>query len=261
MNEKPKRIKIYQFLYILGQIWTSPCSPLACLNVFYILLSGIKPNKSHVIVWLNICSTNHIQQYSLTFFWLDLIKAPVCETSSEDPALTHFKCVLYFLLHHWHPAAGGVHPLMDPLASGSPLARLPYPGAALGTPILAHPLTDSEVLRQQLFGEEKAPRPCTRSVFFSKNNTVLKTITVVPLCSRRWPLTLFFPTLAVGTGAPFRDLPQPSSLTGPMSAAHQLQAMQQAQSAELQIQRLALEQQWIHHHHHHSLTQDEYFRC
>lgn len=100
---------------------------------------------------------------------------------------------------------------MDPLASGSPLARLPYPGATLGTPILAHPLTDSEVLRQQLFG------------------------------------------------APFRDLPQPSSLTGPMSAAHQLQVMQQAQSAELQIQRLALEQQWIHHHHHHSLTQDEYY--
>lgn len=81
-------------------------------------------------------------------------------------ALTPIKYLLYFLLHHWHPAAGGVHPLMDPLASGSPLARLPYPGATLGTPILAHPLTDSEVLRQQLFGEEKAPRPCTRSVFF-----------------------------------------------------------------------------------------------
>uniref|UniRef100_A0A3Q3AHV9 Atrophin 1 n=1 Tax=Kryptolebias marmoratus TaxID=37003 RepID=A0A3Q3AHV9_KRYMA len=111
---------------------------------------------------------------------------------------------------HQQDTAGGVHPLMDPLASGSPLARLPYPGATLGTPILAHPLTDSEVLRQQLF-------------------------------------------------APFRDLPQPSSLSGPMSAAHQLQAMQQAQSAELQIQRLALEQQWIHHHHHHSLTQDEYY--
>ncbi|XP_037129024.1 atrophin-1 isoform X2 [Syngnathus acus] len=114
-------------------------------------------------------------------------------------------------LHQQDTAAGGVHPLMDPLASGSPLARLPYPGATIGTPILAHPLTDSEVLRQQLFG------------------------------------------------APFRDMPQPSSLTGPMSAAHQLQAMQQAQSAELQIQRLALEQQWIHHHHHHSLTQDEYY--
>lgn len=69
---------------------------------------------------------------------------------------------------------------------------------------------------------------------------------------------LFLPVWS--TGAPFRDMPQPSSLNGPMSAAHQLQAMQQAQSAELQIQRLALEQQWIHHHHHHSLTQDEYYR-
>lgn len=159
---------------------------------------------------------------------------------------------------------------MDPLASGSPLARLPYPGATLGTPILAHPLTDSEVLRQQLFGEEKAPRPCTSSVFFSKN-TVLKAKEETFWHWRRWMIPVFlspFPTCCCGcsflsvlvTGAPFRDLPQPSSLTGPMSAAHQLQAMQQAQSAELQIQRLALEQQWIHHHHHHSLTQDEYYR-
>ena len=84
----------------------------------------------------------------------------------EFTALTLTEYILYFLLHHWQPATGGVHPLMDPLASGSPLARLPYPGATLGTPILAHPLTDSEVLRQQLFGEEKAPRPCTCSVFF-----------------------------------------------------------------------------------------------
>ncbi|XP_062393894.1 atrophin-1 [Sardina pilchardus] len=115
-------------------------------------------------------------------------------------------------LHQQDTAAGGVHPLMDPLASGSPLARLPYPGAALThPPILAHPLTESEVLRQQLFG------------------------------------------------GPFRELPQSSSLGGSMSAAHQLQAMQQAQSAELHIQRMALEQQWIHHHHHHSLAQDEYY--
>jgi len=76
----------------------------------------------------------------------------------------------------------------------------------------------------------------------------------IPTCSSSFLFLFLF------TGAPFRDLPQPSSLTGPMSAAHQLQAMQQAQSAELQIQRLALEQQWIHHHHHHSLTQDEYYR-
>ncbi|XP_051999256.1 atrophin-1-like isoform X1 [Xyrauchen texanus] len=114
-------------------------------------------------------------------------------------------------LHQQDTAAGGVHPLMDPLASGSPLARLPYPGAALGPPILAQSLTDSEVLRQQLFG------------------------------------------------GPFREMPQSSSLGGSMSAAHQLQAMQQAQNAEIQFQRLALEQQWIHHHHHHSLAQDEYY--
>lgn len=175
--------------------------------------------------------------------------------------MTHFKYFLYFLLHHWHPAAGGVHPLMDPLASGSPLARLPYPGATIGAPILAHPLTDSEVLRQQLFGEEKAPRPCTRSVFFS--NTKLKSLWRHVLTLEWWQLTPASPPRFFSlneTGAPFRDLPQPSSLSGPMSAAHQLQAMQQAQSAELQIQRLALEQQWIHHHHHHSLTQDEYYR-
>lgn len=47
------------------------------------------------------------------------------------------------------------------------------------------------------------------------------------------------------TAAPYRDLP--ASLSAPMSAAHQLQAMH-AQSAELQ--RLALEQQqWLHAHH------------
>lgn len=83
---------------------------------------------------------------------------------------------MYLLLHHWHPATGGVHPLMDPLASGSPLARLPYPGATLGTPILAHPLTDSEVLRQQLFGEEKAPRPCTCSAFLISKNSAAKSL-------------------------------------------------------------------------------------
>uniref|UniRef100_A0A7N5ZRP4 Arginine-glutamic acid dipeptide repeats protein n=1 Tax=Anabas testudineus TaxID=64144 RepID=A0A7N5ZRP4_ANATE len=47
-------------------------------------------------------------------------------------------------------------------------------------------------------------------------------------------------------GTPYpRDLP--GSLPPPMSAAHQLQAMH-AQSAELQ--RLAMEQQWLHGHHH-----------
>ncbi|KTG05920.1 hypothetical protein cypCar_00005975 [Cyprinus carpio] len=59
--------------------------------------------------------------------------------------------------------------------------------------------------------------------------------------------------------APFpRELPGPLA---PMSAAHQLQAMQ-AQSAELQ--RLALEQQWLHGHGHlHSAplpSQEDYYR-
>lgn len=107
-------------------------------------------------------------------------------------ALTLIECILYFLLHHWHPATGGVHPLMDPLASGSPLARLPYPGATLGTPILAHPLTDSEVLRQQLFGEEKAPRPCTCSAFFSKNSTVLNVYKRLYEQDDDWPWCPFF---------------------------------------------------------------------
>uniref|UniRef100_A0A4W3H0Q3 Arginine-glutamic acid dipeptide repeats n=1 Tax=Callorhinchus milii TaxID=7868 RepID=A0A4W3H0Q3_CALMI len=46
-------------------------------------------------------------------------------------------------------------------------------------------------------------------------------------------------------GTPYRDLP--GAIHAPMSAAHQLQAMH-AQSAELQ--RLAMEQQWLHGHHH-----------
>lgn len=108
--------------------------------------------------------------------------------------------------------------------------------------------------------------------FFSKNSTVQKVYedTFLDMITMTDRSALSFapsPSSSCAllrpaslTGAPFRDLPQPSSLTGPMSAAHQLQAMQQAQSAELQIQRLALEQQWIHHHHHHSLTQDEYYR-
>ncbi|XP_032904395.1 arginine-glutamic acid dipeptide repeats protein isoform X3 [Amblyraja radiata] len=46
-------------------------------------------------------------------------------------------------------------------------------------------------------------------------------------------------------GGPYRDMP--GAIPAPMSAAHQLQAMH-AQSAELQ--RLAMEQQWLHGHHH-----------
>ncbi|KAF6117471.1 atrophin 1 [Phyllostomus discolor] len=96
-----------------------------------------------------------------------------------------------------HAASASVHPLIDPLASGSHLTRIPYPAGTLPNPLLPHPLHENEVLRHQLFA------------------------------------------------APYRELP--ASLSAPMSAAHQLQAMH-AQSAELQ--RLALEQQqWLHAHH------------
>lgn len=73
-------------------------------------------------------------------------------------------------------------------------------------------------------------------------------------------LACSFSLLSIGAAAPYRDLP--GSLSAPMSAAHQLQAMH-AQSAELQ--RLALEQQqWLHAHHPlHGVplpTQEDYYR-
>lgn len=62
------------------------------------------------------------------------------------------------------------------------------------------------------------------------------------------------------SGTPYpRDLP--GAIPPPMSAAHQLQAMH-AQSAELQ--RLAMEQQWLHGHPHmhggHLPSQEDYYR-
>lgn len=73
-------------------------------------------------------------------------------------------------------------------------------------------------------------------------------------------VTLLFSISSLAAAAPYRDLP--GSLSAPMSAAHQLQAMH-AQSAELQ--RLALEQQqWLHAHHPlHGVplpTQEDYYR-
>ena len=72
--------------------------------------------------------------------------------------------------------------------------------------------------------------------------------------------SVMWPLPSLPTAAPYRDLP--ASLSAPMSAAHQLQAMH-AQSAELQ--RLALEQQqWLHAHHPlHSVplpAQEDYYR-
>ncbi|XP_053548811.1 atrophin-1 isoform X2 [Bombina bombina] len=110
-----------------------------------------------------------------------------------------------------HAASAAVHPLMDPLTSGSHLTRIPYPAAALQNPLIPHPLHDNDVLRQQIFE--------TRSAAGRSS-------------AHNW-------------GSPYRDLP--STLSAPLSAAHQLQAMH-AQSAELQ--RLALEQQhWLQTHH------------
>lgn len=73
-------------------------------------------------------------------------------------------------------------------------------------------------------------------------------------------LPYLFSVSSLAAAAPYRDLP--GSLSAPMSAAHQLQAMH-AQSAELQ--RLALEQQqWLHAHHPlHGVplpTQEDYYR-
>uniref|UniRef100_A0A8C5W8D2 Atrophin 1 n=1 Tax=Leptobrachium leishanense TaxID=445787 RepID=A0A8C5W8D2_9ANUR len=50
-----------------------------------------------------------------------------------------------------HAASAAVHPLMDPLSSGSHLTRIPYPAAALQNTLIPHPLHDSDVLRQQIF--------------------------------------------------------------------------------------------------------------
>lgn len=47
-----------------------------------------------------------------------------------------------------------MHPLIDPLASGSHLTRIPYPAGTLPNPLLPHPLHENEVLRHQLFGKD-----------------------------------------------------------------------------------------------------------
>ncbi|XP_063291259.1 atrophin-1 isoform X1 [Pelobates fuscus] len=118
-----------------------------------------------------------------------------------------------------HAASAAVHPLMDPLTSGSHLTRIPYPAAGLPNPLIPHPLHDSDVLRQQIFAHNRME-------------------------GARHPVTRHCQSTAA-RASPYRDLP--SSLSAPLSAAHQLQAMH-AQSAELQ--RLALEQQhWLQTHH------------
>ncbi|CAJ0964796.1 unnamed protein product [Ranitomeya imitator] len=62
-----------------------------------------------------------------------------------------------------HAASAAVHPLMDPLTSGSHLTRIPYQAAALQNPLIPHPLHDSDVLRQQIFASPYRDLPSALS--------------------------------------------------------------------------------------------------
>lgn len=148
-----------------------------------------------------------------------------------------FECTL--ILRLWPPEGGGeclvcppgsgAHPLaVDPLAAGPHLARFPYPPGAIPNSLLAQPPHEHEMLRHPMFGR------------FSTRFRLSYPEKSRPVCQSEL-YNLFHLT-----GAPYpRDLP--GGLPPQMSAAHQLQAMH-AQSAELQ--RLAMEQQWLHGHHH-----------
>lgn len=67
------------------------------------------------------------------------------------PATKPGAIILWYL---FFPASASVHPLIDPLASGSHLTRIPYPAGTIPNPLLPHPLHENEVLRHQLFGKE-----------------------------------------------------------------------------------------------------------
>nr|XP_009930341.1 PREDICTED: atrophin-1 [Opisthocomus hoazin] len=60
-----------------------------------------------------------------------------------------------------HAASASVHPLIDPLASGSHLTRIPYPAGTIPNPLLPHPLHENEVLRHQLFAAAYRGLPVT----------------------------------------------------------------------------------------------------
>lgn len=131
---------------------------------------------------------------------------------------------------------------MDPLATGPRLARFPFPGGPIPNPLLSDLPHDHEMLRHPLFGSlcqlftHSQPTPQVFPVF------------IPPLRSQ---------FLVIAGAAYPRELQGPIP---PMSAAHQLQAMH-AQSAELQ--RMAMEQQWLHGHHLHGgplPSQEDYYR-
>nr|XP_057944264.1 arginine-glutamic acid dipeptide repeats protein isoform X2 [Doryrhamphus excisus] len=134
-------------------------------------------------------------------------------------------------LHQQDPLGQGSspHPLVDPLAPGPRLARFPFPGGPIPNSLLTDLPHDHEMLRHPLFGQVNRSSWSNPNVFQS-----------------------FLPP-----GAAY-----PRELQGPipqMSAAHQLQAMH-AQSAELQ--RMAMEQQWLHGHHLHGgplPSQEDYY--
>lgn len=135
------------------------------------------------------------------------------------------------------PPGSGAHPLaVDPLAAGPHLARFPYPPGAIPNPLLGQPPHEHEMLRHPVFGR--------LLVQYHLSLTVIShPLHQSELCQASESNHHLFVS-PPGTPYP-RELP--GGLPPPMSAAHQLQAMH-AQSAELQ--RLAMEQQWLHGHHH-----------
>lgn len=161
-------------------------------------------------------------------------------------------------------SAGPVHPLVDPLAAGPHLARFPYPPGTIPNPLLGQPPHEHEMLRHPVFGESifwffAGDLRCPLFLWaqhFSVGGVELCLGAVGVVCWDEQECE----SAACPPGTPYpRDLP--GAIPPPMSAAHQLQAMH-AQSAELQ--RLAMEQQWLHGHPHmhggHLPSQEDYYR-
>ena len=148
------------------------------------------------------------------------------------------------------PPGSGAHPLVDPLGGGPHLARFPYPHGTIPNALLGQP-HEHEMLRHPVFGKATV--------------TTYSTTWQMPAVILHFSVTLLTethaPALCVPAGTPYPGRELQGGLPPHMSAAHQLQAMH-AQSAELQ--RLAMEQQWLHGHPHmhgHPLPgQEDYYR-
>lgn len=123
------------------------------------------------------------------------------------------------------------------------MARFPFPGGPIPNPLLSDLPHDHEMLRHPLFGSS-----CLSHALFAGLASSIPKVQPTAVRSRFCS--------SVGAAYP-RELQGPIP---PMSAAHQLQAMH-AQSAELQ--RMAMEQQWLHGHHLHGgplPSQEDYYR-